>query len=679
MTILKIKPFSIRTIPLALLLLCLTSFGLLIPWLGFYWDDWPLIMNARLGGGTGILELFQYDRPYSGWMYVLLMPILGIKPLTWHIFSLFLRWLAVLSMWFTLRKLWPGHDREITWMAFLFTVYPLFTQQSIAVIYAQIWLEYILFFASIFFMLQMIRQGKFFWWNLVFSIIALGLSLSISEYFLGLEMLRPLLIWYMWDKDQSKRKKLQRLLLLWMPYLAITCIYIIWRLFFIPLASENQNPPVLLYELAAQPISAIWNLFKVVLQDFTHILAGTWLQTIQPEQLELSRLFHYAALAVAVIGGLLAAYYLKWLQTPETESQIPENKWLRQVILIGFLAVLFGPLPVWIVGHKLVVGLYASRHGLIAMFGMSVLAIGLLEWLSPRKLPKIILIGVLIGLAINFHLRMTDQYRWSWEKQTHFYWQLYWRAPYIQPNTPILSDGEIFPYVGIFNTSAALNLLYPQPQDSATIPYWFVSLGHGLMDQIEELKAGLDLDTTFRNSSFKGNSRDSLVIFYEPEVGRCLWMLSLNDKDNDELPEITRAVLRISNLSRIKTKSPEAWTPPTNIFGPEPRHEWCYYYQKASLAYQVGDWNQVTALGLEAEQKGFRAYNAHEWLPFIEAFAHSAMWSDAKELTVHTNKLDHKIDKQLCSLWQKIATETLPSTEKEETLIYVRNRLKCSP
>jgi hypothetical protein len=39
--------------PLASLLLLILSFGLLIPWLGFYFDDWPVILMAQLEGASG--------------------------------------------------------------------------------------------------------------------------------------------------------------------------------------------------------------------------------------------------------------------------------------------------------------------------------------------------------------------------------------------------------------------------------------------------------------------------------------------------------------------------------------------------------------------------------------------------------------------------------------------------
>ena len=61
----KSKIFSSRTFPLALLALLVLSFGLLIPWLGFYWDDWPAIMVARLQGIGGYWAFYQIDRPFS--------------------------------------------------------------------------------------------------------------------------------------------------------------------------------------------------------------------------------------------------------------------------------------------------------------------------------------------------------------------------------------------------------------------------------------------------------------------------------------------------------------------------------------------------------------------------------------------------------------------------------------
>jgi hypothetical protein len=72
--------------------------------------------------------------------------------------------------------------------------------------------------------------------------------------------------------------------------------------------------------------------------------------------------------------------------------------------------------------------------------------------------------------------------------------------------------------------------------------------------------------------------------------------------------------------------------PPRAIFGPEPAHDWCYYYQQASLARQTGDWveigrlyEQVRALNLETDDKS-------ELIPFFEGLVNLGRYEDARSL-----------------------------------------------
>jgi hypothetical protein len=58
---------------------------------------------------------------------------------------------------------------------------------------------------------------------------------------------------------------------------------------------------------------------------------------------------------------------------------------------------------------------------------------------------------------------------------------------------------------------------------------------------------------------------------------------------------------------------------PENLFGAEPEHGWCYFYQKADLARQLGDWAAVTRLETESAQSGFEASDPIEWIPFVQA------------------------------------------------------------
>ena len=53
-------------------------------------------------------------------------------------------------------------------------------------------------------------------------------------------------------------------------------------------------------------------------------------------------------------------------------------------------------------------------------------------------------------------------------------------------------------------------------------------------------------------------------------------------------------------------------SPPPMLFGPEPPHTWCYYFQKADLARQRGDWDEVARLGDEARELGFAALDVSD-------------------------------------------------------------------
>jgi len=59
---------------------------------------------------------------------------------------------------------------------------------------------------------------------------------------------------------------------------------------------------------------------------------------------------------------------------------------------------------------------------------------------------------------------------------------------------------------------------------------------------------------------------------------------------------------------------------PSGLFGSEPAHGWCYYYQKAALARQAGDWKSVAALGEKALSDGFYPSDKIEWMPFLQAY-----------------------------------------------------------
>jgi hypothetical protein len=653
----KSKLFSSRTFPVALLVLLVLSFGLLIPWLGFYWDDWPAIMVARLQGIGGYWAFYQIDRPLSAWTFMLTAPLLGVRPVAWHIFTLLLRWVTALGLWFSLRLLWPRRAQAAAWIAVLFAVYPAFDLQPVSVAFSQHWITYALFFVSIAAMLLSQRSTQRYPLLLGLGLFSQAAHLMTMEYFVGLELLRPFLLWIVHSDSEGpsptleKRQKLLLVLQRWLPYLLVLVAYLVYRFAFSRLAFEDTSRLVLMQDLVHQPLAAIKQLLGLVIPDMLYTLFGAWYQTLDPVGVDLSQPIGLFSVGMAILVAILVAIYLRRLSVRDGDAN---EQWTRQATLLGALVLLLGPLPIWMIGKQAVGGLYNSRFALAALFGASVLVVAFLEWLKAGRAQKAIVIAILVGLATGQHLRTANEFRWSWSKQTQFYWQLYWRAPSLQPGTTMLSDGEIFPYVGINSTAAAINLLYPLPQGTTDLGYWFSDLYREFgLRNVENLASGLPVERQLRSYWYNGSSQDSLVIYYQPGGGRCLWLLSPQDGDNPELPEITLKALPAANLERIGSETIPGY-PPKAIFGAEPEHDWCYYYQKAELARQMDDWKRVAGLADQALAQGFSPNKPEEWLPFIEAYAHTGRWPEALERSLHVWRVNHDLSASLCNLWERV-------------------------
>ena len=95
------------SMPFFLLLLIAAAFGGLIPWLGFYWDDWIWMYFSHQYGPESLLYIDRLARPFSGELLYIGAAVLGENPLAWYLWSLVLRFFTALALWWTLRQLWP--------------------------------------------------------------------------------------------------------------------------------------------------------------------------------------------------------------------------------------------------------------------------------------------------------------------------------------------------------------------------------------------------------------------------------------------------------------------------------------------------------------------------------------------------------------------------------------------
>lgn len=94
---------------------------------------------------------------------------------------------------------------------------------------------------------------------------------------------------------------------------------------------------------------------------------------------------------------------------------------------------------------------------------------------------------------------------------------------------------------------------------------------------------------------------------------------------------IVENVGRYSDLNLINIKATPP-VPPSAIFGQEPPHGWCYYYQKAELARQIGDWKRIGEIYDSIVSARLTAGDPTEYLVFIEGLVNSGRENDAAAL-----------------------------------------------
>ena len=657
----NIKKFEIseKWYPWLLLGICILAFGLLITELGFYWDDWQVIYLAHTRGVDAYWAFYQYDRPLSAWTYILEVPILGTTPLYWHILTLLLRWLTAWGMYAVLKRIWPGEKVYAFWMAAIFAVYPSFFQQSVAVAYSQHFTTYALYFLSIWLMVRAMQNRRRFWLFTLGGMLTAALHMLTMEYMVGLELIRPAVIWLLLvGKGDALPQKVKKGLLEWLPYLLVWLAFIIWRMFFVVIP-DDPNTPQLLYALQENPLRGLIELTQVVLQNLVHVWLTVWGDTIAPQLIDFSSPFTIFSWGIALLSGL-ALFYLLRKKTEEQNAQ----SWQGQAVMFGLYATVVGLLPVWVTGRDMFKGFYADRFTLPAMFGASVLLVGLLAWLVGKAWARSAIFALMVGLSIGVHLRTANDFRWDWIRQERFYWQMHWRAPEIEKDTAIITNGVLSRYVGRYVAAFGINTFYDHPLEDLSPSLWYFEYVyekfHTRMDQILN---GANIRGDLRNLAYQQSANHSIVV-YKDEPDQCIWFLSPRDQHNTEIPEIMRQLSALSDFGRIHPVPSGRYTIPSNIFDREAEHTWCYYYQKAGLAQQMGDWGAVTGYWQQAKQQGYSPAYGYELLPFIEAYALQQDWGQAVNLTLEAYPISETARPMLCQLWDEI--ESVPEQTRKE-------------
>jgi len=666
--------------PLLLLGVMAFTYAYQITRMGFYWVDWQAVFVERLQDRSLFWSYFAYDRPFSAWTYVVMMPLLGTNAIAWQAATILLRWAGILCLWLVLRTVWPRRSFELGWAALLLAVYPGFSQQSIAVAYSQHFTCFALYTFSLWLMVQALRpaasQRRFVLLTLLAALTSL-MHLLTMEYFAGMELARPLLLWLLLcDRRQNWRQNLGRTLRAWWPYALVLVVFLGLRFAVYPLVfpDPSSNAPLLVMRFGEQPLQALARLAQLVVQDFLRMMVFVWTDTFQPALFDLAAPQTLATMAAGLaLAALVAGYF--WRYGGEAEEG--GDDFVRQALLFGLAAVVLGGLPVWGTDRQSIVGKWSDRFSLGPMIGLIVLLVGAAGWFAPRRRRQMLLFGVLLTFAVGAQMRTVNDYRKSWEEQRSYYWQLNWRAPELKDGTLVLGQKVPNNLISEYSVWFALNVLYAPELRNTQMPYWFLSALNYYENKELDFKPGIPVHYGLRTIAFDGSTSQALVV-YSGAGERCLRVMTPEDRLLPGLSREEMALVSISNLDQIVTDEAQGVKPPAEVFGAEPAHGWCYYYQKAELARQRKDWQAAAALGDEARQAELYPRYGVELLPFIEGYGRSGNWDRARAFSIEASQLSEGMQPALCGLWQRMSADTADDAARVQAQQALETALSCA-
>ncbi|MCZ7551042.1 MAG: hypothetical protein B6D39_02150 [Anaerolineae bacterium UTCFX2] len=663
----------------ALLLVCALAYGVTIRQQGFYWDDWTIVWYIHFLGASSFKAAFASDRPLLAWIYQVTTPLLGESPFNWQAFAVITRWLACAALWWALRGLWPRNPLQTSAIAILFAVYPGFKQQHIAITYSNAFLVLALYLSSWGFMIWSLRRLSRFWLLYLISLLLAIYTVFTAEHFFGLELLRPVFLWIVLSETVSHYgERLKKTLLLWLPFLAIDLAFLVWRI-----SNPTPRAQITLFErLTSDPSGAVISLAETVLRDILTASFSAWSQIFRLDWLSAQPpgttvRFVVIALAAAAATGLALIFAAGHRRDIDARAGL---RWAIPAIGLGLFSLLAGGIPIWPTNLRLELFFPWDRFTLPMMFGAALLLAGLIELLNFAPPINMALVVVCAGLAAGFHYQIALSFRADWLSQRDFFWQLAWRVPGLEPGTILLTSDLPFEYDWDNSLTAPLNWTYAPQMQGTELPYLMYNAESRLSSGLPPLDKNTRIQEYLRITPFSGSISQAVVGFYQPP-GSCFKLIDPQiDQNLPEKPRYFKEIYSFSRLDLVHADAAPPAQPPLQFFEPEPPPNWCYYFQKAELARQTGNWNEIVELGEKAfeTRKTFTRKNVYELLPFIEGYARSNQFDRAYEMTRQGYQTWEKMGATLCLLWDKISADASLGAEIQSASKEIHEELKCS-
>jgi hypothetical protein len=634
-------------------LVVFVTYGISLPRLGYYYDDWYLLWSGAARGAASIIPLFSTDRPFMGVVYSYTYRLLGDHLLLWHLYALLWRFIGAVAFFWILRLIWPKQKYITTIMALLFVVYPGFLSQPDANTKQNHLFGFGTALLSMAFMLQSLktkaRIGKML--CSVISIILTANYLFIYEYMIGLEGMRLALLGFTLFQDGFKemRALLKEIIRKWWPYPLVMAGFLYWRMFIFESSRSATDVTKLAFNYRSDLVNMSLRLIFESLKDFLDTSLFAWF--VQPFHLFSAASYADLSLAILIAGiavGLVLLYsflFKKWWGAEFYNADTPILT--KNFIWIGAFITLCAVAPVVLADRGYDPTDTYKSYGLHPVGGVILLIAGLILMIQPnfRKLALL----ALIGISVSTQSLNTSNWARYWDTQRETWWQLTWRAPDIRNNTLVMAYFSVdFALQQDYETWGPINLIYrPGPAEYPQIQAEVLN-----QDTAYNVLRGDVSDKYMRDAWLHRDFAKLLLISY-PSKDSCIHVIDgILPVYSEYDPLLVERVGGHSLIKRIAIEG-EAPVPPAAIFGAEPPHDWCYYYQRASLARQKGDWDEVGRLYDETITQGLKAGDKSEVFPFLEGLVNSGHIDEARTLFETEIKERDHLNFKLCETLAK--------------------------
>jgi hypothetical protein len=288
------------------------------------------------------------------------------------------------------------------------------------------------------------------------------------------------------------------------------------------------------------------------------------------------------------------------------------------MILLGLGLILFGLLPVILVGRSVDFKSF-SRYTMIASAGAAFLWTAVLGFIPKPSTRTTWLYFLLLSASLTHYANGLAHAR-DFEAVRNFWWQVSWRIPQMETGTTLVANYPALVEEDYFIWGPA-NLIYHP--ESAHEDYVQPAIYAALLNEetVASVQSKQPQDFSNRRGIRTYKNYRNILILSQPTPSSCVQVIDgMQVELSSSEDERVKAIASFSEVEHILTSEP-FHTPPSIPFGAEPPHGWCYFYQKAALARQTGNWQEAARLGDEALAFGFSAGDEIEWMPFLQAYA----------------------------------------------------------